>query len=222
MNNHEENLAKKKGDNSPTVKPDLIATEIDIQKERDWMDFVHNLRKNLAAKYNANEDDTDLIGLGLDLEAVREAFGDIQNVKGKRILDIACGSNGSEFGDTPHAPWFCRSLKELGANVVGVDIGDLNGEEFEHHKLDLSVPGALDIFPDHSFDAINSVAFFDSPRLMMEHIRLSSTVIASDSGLINRTMKEIGSQIKRLLKEDGKLLNIKTAGGNDLKDDLGL
>jgi hypothetical protein len=50
-------------------------------------------------------------------------------VRGKRILDIACGSNSSRSPDSGERtaafePWFCRLLLELGAEPVGVDAGD--------------------------------------------------------------------------------------------------
>ena len=81
---------------------------------------------------------------------IEHAFGSLAHVKGRRILDIACGSNTSKapefiFVNTPFGertvkisdtseytaqfePWFCRILLELGADPVGVDIGDLDGE----------------------------------------------------------------------------------------------
>ena len=36
---------------------------------------------------------------------------------------------------------------EMGAEPVGVDLGDLDGEIFEHHQLDLGRVGTLDIYP---------------------------------------------------------------------------
>src|SRR5947209_5513839 len=117
---------------------------------------------------------------------IEHAFGSLANVKGKRILDIACGSNTSKapesfFVDTPigqrtiksadtsvytaqFEPWFCRILLELGADPVGVDIGDLEGEAFEYYHVDLGIPGALDFLPDHSFDAIQDSRLFGSPE----------------------------------------------------------
>src|SRR5207247_4144223 len=81
------------------------------------------------------------------------AFGSLEGVRGKRILDIACGSNSSRSPDTGERtamfePWFCRLLLELGAGPVGVDAGDLEGERFEHYSADLSRIGALDFLAD--------------------------------------------------------------------------
>ena len=74
------------------------------------------------------------------------SFGKLSAVRGKNILDIACGSSTSKAPaslhvDTPFGkmrigrttkgytaqfePWFCRILFELGAEAVGIDLGDL-------------------------------------------------------------------------------------------------
>jgi hypothetical protein len=108
----------------------------------------------------------------------------LSDLKGKRILDIACGSNtskmpGSVYVNTPFGeislggsrgytalfePWFCRMLFDLGAVPVGVDFGDLEQEIFEHQRVDLGKPGALDVFSDASFDAIQDSRLFGSPE----------------------------------------------------------
>src|SRR5437588_11490907 len=117
---------------------------------------------------------------------IEHAFGSLAHVKGKRILDIACGSNTSKapesfFVNTPFGertirvsdtsaytaqfePWCCRILLERGADPVGVDIGDLEGEAFEYYHVDLGTPGALNFLPDHSFDAIQDSRLFGSPE----------------------------------------------------------
>ena len=81
------------------------------------------------------------------IERLQRAFGSVERARGKRILDIACGSNSSRSPDTGERtamfePWFCRLLFALGADPVGVDAGDLEGERFEHHVADLSRIGA--------------------------------------------------------------------------------
>jgi|SRR3989339_451297 len=64
-----------------------------------------------------------------------------------------------------YEPWFCRALLELGAQPIGVDIGSLEGEEFEHYRTDLSKLGSLDFLPDQSFDGINLRQVLSSPQL---------------------------------------------------------
>lgn len=132
-----------------------------------------------------------------DLSILFEVFGNLDNSKNKRILDIGCGSNRSldELpGGGSFEPWFCRLLQEMGAHPVGVDRSDsLKEEDFENYVLDLSKPGALNIFPNQSFDRINLRNFFSSPSLR---------------GDVQRIKTEISNQIRRLLKDGGKLLKI--------------
>jgi SAM-dependent methyltransferase len=187
-------------------QPRAFGWEDKAIQEREWGLLVSQVRKKLQIDYKASY----LDGIEQGLFEVIKKFGGIDNLRGKKILDIGCGSASSEDG-LLFSPWFCRALQELGAHPVGVDIGDLEQEKFEHYQLDLSKPGALNIFPDHSFDAINIDSFLDSPSL-----RIRSSVP------IGEIEKEIGSQAKRLLKPTGIFLNISNAGGLDIKPALGL
>ncbi len=89
-----------------------------------------------------------------------------------KVLDLGCGSNEThdsqdEFipnrNQRRFEPWFCRALQECGGHPVGVDVNDNSQEAFEHHRLDLSDPHSLDIFPDHSFDEIRADSIKGSP-----------------------------------------------------------
>ncbi len=147
---------------------------------------------------------------------IDDAFGSLANIRGKRVLDIACGSNTSRapasfhvntpFGEkrigsssgsgytAQFEPWFCRMLLELGADPVGVDFGDLEGEAFEHYRADLGERGALDFLPDHSFDAVQDSRLFGSPEFT-----------ARFSGRADRlrVAEQIRQQEQRLLKRGG-------------------
>jgi hypothetical protein len=114
------------------------------------------------------------------------SFGSLSDLQGKRILDIACGSNSSRAPASLHVntpfgaisigrrttkgftaqfePWFCRILLELGASAVGLDLGDLDREVFAHHRVDLGRIGALDFLPGSSFDAVQDSRLFGSPE----------------------------------------------------------
>ncbi len=132
---------------------------------------------------------------------LQRAFGSAAGVAGERILDIACGSNSSRSPLTglrtaQFEPWMCRLLLELGAEPVGVDLGDLDGEFFEHHTLDLGVPGALDALPAASFDAVQDSRLFGSPEFRTAH--------GSDA---DRVRREISRQERRLLKPTGILIH---------------
>lgn len=94
-------------------------------------------------------------------------------------------------------PWFDRVLVELGAIPVGIDTGNLEGENFEHYNIDLSQKGSLDVFPDKSFDAVHSRLLFSSPAL--ENIFSKGKIISMRDELL--------SQAKRLIKDDGKIIS---------------
>jgi hypothetical protein len=141
-------------------------------------------------------------------------------LKDKRVLDIACGSSTSKapafvFVNTPfgeqripiaHAdgytaqfePWFCRILLALGAVPVGIDLGNLEGETFEHYHVDLGQPGALYFLPDHSFDAVHDSRLFGSPEFTAQFPNQEDRL---------RVAAEIRRQEQRLLKPGGKVIH---------------
>jgi hypothetical protein len=146
------------------------------------------------------------------------SFGRLENLKDKRILDIACGSNTSKlpaslhlktpFGDMTigasqgytalFEPWFCRILFEVGTTPVGVDFGDLEQEAFIHYKVDLGKPGALDFLPEASFDAIQDSRLFGSPEFTAEFPKESERLDVAH---------EIVKQEQRLLKKGGIIIH---------------
>ncbi|MDR3572406.1 MAG: hypothetical protein P4L50_00965 [Anaerolineaceae bacterium] len=154
------------------------------------------------------------------LGRIYQAFGSFAALNGQRILDIACGSNTSKapsfvFVDSPFGerripipssegytaqfePWFCRILLELGANAVGVDLGNLDGEIFEHYNIDLGQPGALNFLPNHSFDGIQDSRLFGSPEF---------TVLFPDRADRLQIAAEIWRQEQRLLKASGIVIH---------------
>ena len=143
------------------------------------------------------------------------AFGNLSSLSGLKILDIACGSNSSRAPAAVHVntpfgrltlghppkgytalfePWFCRMLLELGADPVGVDMGDLERETFTHHRADLGQPGALDFLPKHSFDALQDSRLFGSPEFTAQFPRSADRL---------QVAREIRRQEHRLLKING-------------------
>lgn len=143
----------------------------------------------------------------------------MSNLKNKRILDIACGSNTSKapaslYLNTPigrmsvgrssrgytalFEPWFCRILFELDATPVGVDFGDLEHEVFLHYRVDIGEKRALDFLPDHSFDAIQDSRLFGSPEF---------TAQFPDQADRLKIAQEIKRQEQRLLRMDGIIVH---------------
>jgi membrane-associated phospholipid phosphatase len=133
---------------------------------------------------------------------LQEAFGSLSAVRSRRILDLACGSNSSRSPVTERRtslfePWMCRLLLELGAEPVGVDLGDLADESFEHLALDLGVPGALDVLPSASFDAVQDSRLFGSPEFRAAYGPIEA----------KRIRREIQRQERRLLRPGGILIH---------------
>ena len=129
------------------------------------------------------------------------AFGRLSAAGGLTVLDIACGSNSSHSPVTgmrtaEFEPWMCRLLLALGAHPVGLDIGDLAGEAFEHHQVDLGIAGALDFLPTASFDAIHESRLFGSPEFR-----------AAYGPTTERVRSEIHGQERRLLRSGGILIH---------------
>jgi hypothetical protein len=145
-------------------------------------------------------------------------FNRLSDLNGKRILDIACGSNtskmpGSIYVNTPFGeitlgsrrgytslfePWFCRMLFHLGAKPVGVDFGDLEQEVFEHHQVDLGKARALSFLTRHSFNAIQDSRLFGSPEFTAQFPEQSDRL---------KVAQEIVRQEKRLLKKGGIIIH---------------
>jgi hypothetical protein len=153
-------------------------------------------------------------------ERVIAAYGQLSLLRGKRILDIACGSHTSRAPSRGYRirkregrgaerplhggytalfePWFCRILSALGAQPVGIDIGDLGGEDFEHYQADLGRTGALDFLPEHSFDAVHESRLFGSPEFTTQFPHRADAL---------EIAREIVNQERRLLKEGGIIIH---------------
>ena len=137
------------------------------------------------------------------IDRLLRAFGSLARVKGKRILDIASGSNSSRSPTTGKRtamfePWFARLLLELGAEPVALDGGDLDGERFEHHRVDLGTPGALDFLAAASFDGVQDSRLFGSPEFRKAYPRRRDH---------ERIKAEIARQERRVLKPDGVVIH---------------
>ena len=202
----------------------LIATLSSLAKDREERDLIattitaldarYDLSKKMAKESGVEEIIKQLMG------RLESAFGSLSNVKGNRILDIACGSNTSKapssiYIDTPFGekristvdtegytaqfePWFCRVLLQLGAHPVGIDFGNLEGEAFEHYRVDLGQKGALDFLPSHSFDAVQDSRLLGSPEF---------TAQFPDPADRLKVAAEIRRQERRLLTADGRVIH---------------
>lgn len=137
------------------------------------------------------------------LGRLERAFGSLEGVRGRRILDIASGSNSSRSPDTGKRtalfePWFARLVLELGGVPVALDTGDLEGEPFEHHRVDLGQAGALDFLADASFDGVQDSRLFGSPEFRQAYPRKRDH---------ERVKAEIARQERRVLKPGGVIIH---------------
>jgi hypothetical protein len=134
---------------------------------------------------------------------LQRSFGSLTRLRGKRILDIASGSNSSRSPTTGKRtavfePWFARLLLELGAEPVALDSGDLDGELFEHHSVDLGRAGALDFLPDAFFDGVQDSRLFGSPEFRKAYPRRRDH---------ERVKVEIARQERRVLRPGGVVIH---------------
>ena len=183
-----------------------------IAKTIQALDTRYDLDKKLAREPRLAEIIEQMTG------RLARSFGKLSDFKNKRILDIACGSitskmPGSLYVNTPFGeislgtsqgytalfePWFCRMLLALGATPVGVDFGNLEKEVFEHYRVDLGNPGALDFLSDASFDAIQDSRLFGSPEFTAQFPEQAERL---------KVAQEIVRQEERLLKPDGIIIH---------------
>jgi hypothetical protein len=203
---------------------DLISVLSSLTTARTEKDLIAEILKALDDQYALSQKMAREPGLE---EIIKQLVGRLYRIysslamlKDKRILDIACGSSTSKapafvFVNTPFGeqripishtngytaqfePWFCRILLALGAVPVGIDLGNLEGETFEHYYVDLGKPGALDFLPDHSFDAVHDSRLFGSPEFTAQFPNPEDRL---------RVAAEIWGQEQRLLKPEGKVIH---------------
>jgi hypothetical protein len=159
------------------------------------LDAHRRLASKIAAEPNLEAIMTEFVTRLMD------AFGSLSVLRGQAVLDIACGSSSSRSPVTGRAtaefePWMCRLLLELGARPVGVDIGDNEGEAFEHHRIDLGRPTALAFLATGSFDAIHESRLFGSPEFRAAYGAATEDI-----------RREIHRQERRLLRPGGILIH---------------
>ncbi len=177
------------------------------------LDVQYGLSEKITKEPGVEEIIAQMVG------RLAHAVGKLSNLRGKKILDIACGSNTSKappsiYLNTPFGeitldhpakgytaqfePWFCRILFELGADPIGVDLGDLDREAFTHYRVDLGKIGSLDFLPDHSFDAIQDSRLFGSPEFTAQFPNYADRL---------EVAQEIRRQERRLLKTGGLIIH---------------
>jgi hypothetical protein len=117
------------------------------------------------------------------------------NFSGQKILDLGCGSpsdtyESKKYDPKKYEPWLCRVLLELGTHPIGIDMGNLETEKFEHYSLNFLVPDSLSFLGDASIDVAHVDLLFDSPstpeEMHYDHFK-----------------KILIPQLERIVKSDG-------------------
>ena len=139
-------------------------------------DIVENLAGVLIGKYSPGNDSDDFKGI-VALTLYRQLpilmkliKGDF---KGKKILDIGCGSIDSKYErGTAYGPWLCRALLELGAMPIGVDKNTNRSERFQNYQADLEEKrtGLLSFLPSGSVDIVNSAGLFTHEGINLKNM----------------------------------------------------
>jgi hypothetical protein len=168
-----------------------------LERALAQLDERHDLGRKIAREAELASIIEEFIG------RLQRAFGSLARVRGKRILDIASGSNSSRSPKTEKRtvlfePWFARLLLELGAEPVALDSGDLDDERFEHHRVDLGRPGALEFLATASFDGVQDSRLFGSPEFRKAYPRRRDH---------ERVKAELTRHERRVLKPDGVLIH---------------
>ncbi|MBN2112405.1 class I SAM-dependent methyltransferase [Candidatus Woesearchaeota archaeon] len=176
--------------------------QIPEAENRKYLRTAASIAKVLEQKYCSHDrDPTQIMGA---LYAQLPYFLHItdSDLREFVILDLACGSrtNPPDWGGDVREPWFCRALHHMEAHPIGVDIGELALEEFEHYKANLLEPDSLRCIPDNSVDFANIRDLFTSP--MLNYIERMKPEYAE---LRKKLMQNIFSQLERILKPKGIL-----------------
>jgi len=182
--------------NLPSIRPQPQSQPVDDAVART-LDERYDFQRKAAREPELVSILEEFIG------RLERAFGSLEGVRGKRILDIASGSNSSRSPATGKRtalfePWFARLVLELGGAPVALDSGDLDDERFEHHRVDLGRPGALDFLPAASFDGVQDSRLFGSPEFRKAYPRSRDH---------ERVKAEIARQEQRLLKPGGVIIH---------------
>lgn len=116
---------------------------------------------NARYPHMANQDRNPIMSRILThIEFLRGTYENLQDVEGKRILDLACGATSYEDNARgKYDPWMSRLLKHLNACPLGIDICPQHNENFDSLPIDLTIHDALSILDTASFDAIYVCAF---------------------------------------------------------------
>lgn len=191
-------------------------SELGISPISSRIDFLKIVNRGLFPQLTP-EDIVDLIPWNLDKYAVRDFrkyFDTLVKLFNKgwqsfsdnfRALDIACGGNNAEGW----YPWLPGILSQLGAEVIGIDIGtqppELSGlyTHISFDLTDLSENGLLDI-PDIEGQQFDLITFLNTINPFISSDEMERIALSKNKSL-TQIQGSIFSNIGTLLKPNGIL-----------------
>ena len=165
---------------------------------RKYIEAALEKKYNFAGDPYTKQDVSTAMAGGLTYVLVALSEG----VEGKTILDLGCGStdpkieHGNREITRQYEPWISRALHILGANVIGLDYGPLDGEQFTHYQVDLRNPDSLSFLPDQSVDLANARLLF------------SSCMMRGTPGASQAMQENLMPQLERILKPEGTFIYV--------------
>lgn len=132
------------------------------------------------------------------------APGELGQVEGKSVLDLACGGI---QGDITMQPWFCRLAHKLGCNVTGVDLPEAEAQEpWKFLGMDLTKPAGLFHFPDSSVDIVHSTYFIMNEDPGKDDCPLFRESLDKDLPNAGKILEGIVWQMQRIVKPEGVII----------------
>jgi len=135
---------------------------VNLMNDNYTYDLTYPIIKSLQRKYHIRY--SSILEASSQLELIVAATRG--NLNGKKILDLGCGTDppiDTNYFGLPFKPNLCRLLHELKASPIGIDLGNLDNEEFEHYYVDLMEKDSLRFLPDSSIEVAIAIDLFTSP-----------------------------------------------------------
>lgn len=188
-------------------------------------DALKEAKKTLVHDYQASVKQSFIELMNMQYLRLGFATQGFENIRDKKILDIACGARGDVTSRDPSAerrnpsgyePWFARFAKAMGAKeVVGMDRRKSGPENYTHLQTDLFAndpadPNNLSHIPAESFDIVNTCGFVSGPE--QEGVDLTDDSVAWKRSRQELTdlEKRIIAEATRIVKEGGYFLHNET------------
>lgn len=179
---------------------------------KDLLGFPIKVVEEVASARPIPEKDRFLVRLKMLVHLLRVSHlmniapGALNTLKGKSVLDLACGR---EDRDITMRPWFCDMAHHLGCKVTGVDHPDaIVSAPWTFVGLDLREVQVLYVFDDESFDIVHCTHFILCKNPQQNDPEFREGFNAEPIPYLNYedTVKGLLYQMQRIKKRDGALI----------------